>query len=93
MAAVLKIKDLYEAELEYDEDWAAGMQHTLEDVMAVLDWSVEESVPGWEDGDELSPSGYPYCGCYDCVNREMFYTITVLVARGIKDGKVRLADG
>jgi hypothetical protein len=92
MGTVLKIKDIHEMDLEYDDAWAKRMQETVEDIMGVLDWVAEdgEEFVGYE---VTTPSGYLYCGCPTCVLREVLFTATALVVQGVKDGKVRLADG
>lgn len=83
--AVGRLKDFSRSDLEYDEDWAEDAQVTIQDCMDILDFSLE-----MEADIPSTPSGSPYCGCPTCVLRETLYMMTVLVARGVRDGKVRL---
>lgn len=87
MAATVMIKDFFDTDIEFDESWAIDAQHKISDCMDVLNFVNEEV-----DHDEatMTPSGYPYCGCPDCVTREALTMMTILVARGVRDGKVRL---
>ena len=91
LATIDRIKTVSGLKLDFDSAWADDLQADLEDIMSILKWSIED------DGEETiqklgynyeTPSGYPYCGCSDCVSRETLYFVAAVVTQGVADGKI-----
>jgi hypothetical protein len=79
----------YQDHVRIHPDFAAAVEKKVAEELERLD---DYAMSSEEDDIEEpeSPSGYSYCGCDTCRNREVMVLTTVLVLQGAQQGLVEL---
>ena len=70
----------------FEEDWGEELLARVDDYMEQLYVSVEDG------GDPPTLTGYPYCGCEVCHERERTFAIVTFALEGAEAGRVRLEE-
>ena len=71
----------------FDEVWGEAFAEQIRDYMEGLYHEVDERGVA-----EETTSGYPFCGCEECVFREQMFLAVKLTLEGSEAGKVRLEE-
>jgi hypothetical protein len=72
----------------FEEDWGEELTTRIDAYMHGLYASLDED--GDPDPDTLT--GYPFCGCDVCEERERMFITVLLTLEGVEAGRVRLEE-
>jgi hypothetical protein len=70
-----------------DSAWAQELERGVEDYADALSENVMEG-----DGEMITLSGEPYCGCSTCHYREVLFYVTPKIIQAYNEGKVNLEE-
>lgn len=71
----------------YEPDWGKELSARVDDYMELLHEGLDT-----HDGDPPTLTGYPFCGCSVCEDRERTFMIVTLTLEGVEAGRVRLEE-
>lgn len=82
----------------YSEEWGSEVARRIEttlDELAEFAFNQENASDELEPGELAepeTPSGYSFCGCHDCYERERTYLAMQLALEGHAQGLIELID-